>query len=85
LRFHARDLHLVLGREASASPVRFRILIDGKPPLKEHGTDVAADGSGVIDAHRLYQLVRLPASAGEHLFEIEFLDPGAHVYAFTFG
>ncbi len=84
-RFHARDLHLVLGRETGAGPVRFRILIDGKPPLKEHGTDVAADGSGVIDAHRLYQLVRLPASAGEHLFEIEFLDPGAHVYAFTFG
>jgi cytochrome c biogenesis protein CcdA/thiol-disulfide isomerase/thioredoxin len=85
LRFHARDLHLVLEREASASPVRFRLLIDGKPPLKEHGTDVAADGSGVIEAHRLYQLVRLPASAGEHLFEIEFLDGGAHVYAFTFG
>ena len=85
LRFHARDLHLVLGREASASPVRFRILIDGKPPVKEHGTDVATDGGGVIDAHRLYQLIRLPASAGEHLFEIEFLDPGAHVYAFTFG
>ncbi|MCZ8256665.1 MAG: cytochrome c biogenesis protein DipZ, partial [Polaromonas sp.] len=35
-RFHARDLHLVLGREASASPVRFRVLVDGKPPLKEH-------------------------------------------------
>lgn len=85
LRFHARDLHLVLGRESGAGPVRFRILIDGKPPVKEHGTDVGADGSGVIDAHRLYQLVRLPASAGEHLFEIEFLDPGAHVYAFTFG
>jgi cytochrome c biogenesis protein CcdA/thiol-disulfide isomerase/thioredoxin len=85
LRFHARDLHLVLGREASTSPVRFRILIDGGPPAKEHGTDVAADGSGVIDAHRLYQLIRLPVSAGEHLFEIEFLDPGAHVYAFTFG
>jgi thiol-disulfide isomerase/thioredoxin len=84
LRFHARDLHLVLGREASAGPVRFRILVDGKPVSQERGTDVAADGTGVIDAHRLYQLVRLP-SAGEHLFEIEFLDPGAHVYAFTFG
>ncbi|AYQ26699.1 MULTISPECIES: cytochrome c biogenesis protein DipZ [unclassified Polaromonas] len=84
-RFHARDLHLVLGREAGAGPVRFRILVDGKPPLKEHGTDVAADGSGVIDAHRLYQLVRQPASAQERLFEIEFLDPGAQVYAFTFG
>ncbi|SFU84717.1 Cytochrome c biogenesis protein CcdA [Polaromonas sp. YR568] len=84
-RFRARDLHLVLGRKAGVSAVRFRILIDGKPPLNSHGTDVAADGSGLIDAHRLYQLVRLPAAAGDHLFEIEFLDPGAHVYAFTFG
>ncbi len=84
-RFRARDLHLVLGREPGASAVHFRILIDGKPPLASHGTDVNADGSGVIDAHRLYQLVRLPAWAGDHLFEIEFLDPGAHVYAVTFG
>jgi len=84
-RFRARDLHLVLGRQAGTAPVRFRVLVDGKPPVQNHGTDIAADGSGVIDAHRLYQLVRLPASAGDHLFEIEFLDPGAHVYAFTFG
>ena len=84
-RFRARDLHLVLGRQAGAAPVRFRVRVDGQPPVQNHGTDIAADGSGVIDAHRLYQLVRLPASAGDHLFEIEFLDPGAHVYAFTFG
>lgn len=84
-RFRARDLHLVLGREAGAAPVRFRVWIDGQPPGKGRGTDLAADGSGVIDAHRLYQLVRLPAAAGDHLFEIEFLDPGAQVYAFTFG
>jgi hypothetical protein len=84
-RFRARDLHLVLGREAGAGPVRFSILIDGKPPLNGHGADVDAGGNGLVDAHRLYQLVRLPALQGEHLFEIEFLDPGAHAYAFTFG
>lgn len=84
-QFRARDLHLVLGREAGRRPVRFRILIDGQPPLQGHGTDVDADGRGLLDAHRLYQLVRLPSSQGEHRFEIEFLDPGAHVYAFTFG
>ncbi|MDB5966005.1 MAG: cytochrome c biosis protein DipZ, partial [Polaromonas sp.] len=84
-RFKARDLHLVLGREAGGAPVRFRILVDGKPPLSGHGTDVDAQGNGAIDAHRLYQLVRLTSSADDHLFEIEFLDAGAHVYAFTFG
>jgi cytochrome c biogenesis protein CcdA/thiol-disulfide isomerase/thioredoxin len=85
LRFHARDLHLVLGRAEGAAPVRFRVRIDGKPPGAGHGTDIDADGVGQVDAHRLYQLVRLADEGGEHLFEIEFLDPGAHAYAFTFG
>ena len=31
-RFHARDLHLVMGSAALGTPVRFRVLIDGKPP-----------------------------------------------------
>ncbi|WP_394787111.1 cytochrome c biogenesis protein DipZ [Rhodoferax sp.] len=84
-RFRARDLHLVLGRAAGTQPLRFRVRVDGQPPLAGHGSDVAEDGGGVLDAHRLYQLLRLPSSAGEHLFEIEFLDAGAYAYAFTFG
>lgn len=83
-RFQARDLHLVLGRDGSGRPVRFRVRIDGQAPSGSHGTDVDAEGNGLIDAHRLYQLVR-QTSSRERLFEIEFLDPGAHVYAFTFG
>jgi hypothetical protein len=74
-----------LGRDPGGAPVRFRILVDGKPPASAHGADVDASGRGVVDAHRLYQLVRLPSQDGDHLFEIEFLDPGAHAYAFTFG
>src|ERR1700761_5307872 len=31
-RFHARDLHLVLGPGADNKPVRFRVTLDGKPP-----------------------------------------------------
>jgi hypothetical protein len=31
-RFHARDLHLVLGPGANGAPVRFKVTIDGKPP-----------------------------------------------------
>ena len=82
-RFAARDLHLVLGK--SAAPVRYRVWIDGQPAGESHGTDTDASGAGTIDAHRLYQLVRRQSSAGDHLFEIEFLDAGAEVYAFTFG
>ncbi|WP_280155823.1 cytochrome c biogenesis protein DipZ [Piscinibacter sp. XHJ-5] len=84
-RFHARDLHLVLGPEADGKPVRFRVLVDGKPPLNDHGSDVDAQGNGIVDAHRLYQLVRQPGGGKESLFEIEFLDAGAQAYAFTFG
>ncbi len=31
-RFHARDLHLVMGPAARGTSVRFRVLIDGQPP-----------------------------------------------------
>ena len=31
-RFHARDLHLVMGPAAGAQPVRFRVLVDGQLP-----------------------------------------------------
>ncbi|HET9129979.1 MAG TPA: thioredoxin family protein, partial [Terriglobia bacterium] len=31
-RFHARDLHLVLGPGSDGKPVRFRVTIDGKEP-----------------------------------------------------
>jgi hypothetical protein len=84
-RFHARDLHLVLGPRADGKPVRFRVLIDGKPPEASHGVDVDAQGRGTIDSQRLYQLVRQTAPIGDRLFEIEFLDPGAEAFAFTFG
>jgi cytochrome c biogenesis protein CcdA/thiol-disulfide isomerase/thioredoxin len=84
-RFHARDVHLVLGPAKDGKPVRFRVTIDGAAPGKDHGTDVAADGSGVINGQRLYQLVRQAGSIGDRTFSIEFLDPGVQAYAFTFG
>src|SRR4051812_27110345 len=84
-RFRARDLHLVLGPAAEGAPVRFRVRIDGQPPGADHGSDVAADGTGMIDSHRLYQLVRQSQPQRERLFEIEFLDGGVNAYAFTFG
>lgn len=84
-RFHARDLHLVLGPAADGKPIRFRVTLDGAPPTEDHGVDVAADGTGVITGQRLYQLVRQKGPARDHTFEIRFLDPGVEAYAFTFG
>ena len=84
-RFHARDLHLVLGPGADHKPVRFKVLVDGKAPGDAHGTDVAPDGSGSVTAQRLYQLVRQTGGVTDRTFSIEFLDPGVSAYAFTFG
>ncbi|EJM86356.1 cytochrome c biogenesis protein DipZ [Pseudomonas sp. GM60] len=84
-RFHARDLHLVLGPGADGRPVRFKVLIDGKAPGDAHGTDVAPDGSGSVTEQRLYQLVRQSGAVTDRTFSIEFLDPGVSAYAFTFG
>ncbi|RFP19605.1 MULTISPECIES: cytochrome c biogenesis protein DipZ [unclassified Duganella] len=84
-RFHARDLHLVLGPGKDGKPVRFRVTIDGAAPGANHGTDVGVDGSGTITGQRLYQLVRQSGSIADRTFSIEFLDPGVQAYAFTFG
>lgn len=84
-RFHARDLHLVLGPASDGHPVNFVVTVDGKAPGAAHGVDVDADGHGVVTAQRLYQLVRDPGAVMDHTFEIRFLDPGTQAYAFTFG
>ncbi|MCL6740510.1 cytochrome c biogenesis protein DipZ [Sphingomonas sp. RB56-2] len=83
-RFKARDLHLVLG-SSSGKPVRFRVTIDGQAPGNDHGMDIDASGNGQVAGQRLYQLVRQKDPSRERLFTIEFLDPGAEAYAFTFG
>ncbi len=75
-RFHARDLHLVIGPSVRASTVRFRVLIDGKPPGAAHGLDVDDQGNGGVTEQRLYQLIRQSGSIADRDFEIEFLDPG---------
>ena len=42
-------------------------------------------GLGTITSQRLYQLLRQPPPIRNRLFEIEFLDPGAEAFVFTFG
>jgi thiol-disulfide isomerase/thioredoxin len=84
-RFHARDLHMVLGPGSDAAPVRFRVTLDGAPPGPGHGLDVDGQGEGLIAAPRLYQLVRQAPPIGDRLFTIEFLRPGVDAFAFTFG
>jgi thiol-disulfide isomerase/thioredoxin len=83
-RFHARDVHLVLSRNAS-DPIPFRVLLDGDAPGHAHGIDIDEDGGGVLDEGRLYQLVRQREPVRERTLEITFAECGAEAYVFTFG
>jgi thiol-disulfide isomerase/thioredoxin len=84
-RFHARDLHLVMGPAAPGTSVKFRVLIDGQPPGAVHGIDVDEQGYGTVTEQRLYQLIRHPKPIVDRQFEIEFLGSGVEAFAFTFG
>ena len=84
VRFEARDAHLVLSPGAR-EPIPFRVLLDGAAPGPSHGVDVDEHGRGVLRDARMYQLVRAHDRVRERTLEIEFLEPGAEAYAFTFG
>ncbi len=84
-RFHARDLHLVMGPVARGTSVRFRVLIDGQPPGAAHGIDVDDQGNGTVTYQRMYQLIRQSQPIADRQFEIEFLDSGVEAFSFTFG
>jgi hypothetical protein len=84
-RFHARDLHLVMGPQRQGDSVRFRVSIDGQPPGAAHGGDVDEAGNGVVVEPRLYQLVRQPQPIVDRQFAIEFFGAGVQTFAFTFG
>jgi len=84
-RFHARDLNLVMAPANRGKEVRFRVLLDGKPPGASHGVDVDQDGVGTLREQRMYQLIRQPGPIGDRTFEIEFSEPDAAAFSFTFG
>jgi thiol-disulfide isomerase/thioredoxin len=84
-RFHARDVHLVMGPPARGASVPFTVLVDGEPPGAAHGLDIDERGHGTLSQQRLYQLIRERGSVTESTFEITFLAAGVEAYAFTFG
>jgi hypothetical protein len=64
-RFHARDLHLVMGPAAPAAPVPFRVRIDGQPPVFTFGL-LYVSCRGTDKAQRRRDLAGLvPAEPGE--------------------
>jgi hypothetical protein len=65
--------------------VPFQVFVDGEPAGPASGTDVDDQGRGTLVEQRTYQLVRHPGLVADRTCEIEFLDPGAQAYCFTFG
>ncbi len=84
-RFHARDLHLVMTPADRATPVRFRVSIDGGAPGDAHGLDTNPAGEGIIGEPRMYQLIRQVRPIIDHTAEITFPDGGAEAFVITFG
>ena len=85
MRFHSRDLHLVMAPTTDGKPVRFRVRLDGQAPGSDCGIDSMPDGTGEVREPRLYQLIRQKNSVKDRTIEIEFLDAGVHALVFTFG
>jgi len=84
-QFHARDLHVVMGAQEQSKPIRFRVLIDDKPPGTAHGIDINEEGFGSVSEPRLYQLIRQTGPITDRRCTIGFLDPGLEAFSFTFG
>jgi thiol-disulfide isomerase/thioredoxin len=84
-RFEGRDVNLVLAPPASGAPVRFTVLLDGRPPGDAHGLDVDESGEGTLSEPRMHQLVRHRGPIHQRTFEVTFDGPGVRAYVFTFG
>ena len=84
-RFHARDLNLVMGPASKGASIPFRVYLDGQAADGALGSDVEADGRGIVGDQRTYQLIRQGGPIADRTFEIEFLDAGVEAYCFTFG
>ena len=74
-----------MGPAVRGTSIPFRVRLDGAAPGAAHGFDVDEQGQGILSDQRLYQLIREPGRVSERTVEIEFLEPGAEAYCFTFG
>ena len=81
-QYNAKNVYFVA---SSANGVRVKVLIDGKPIDQSiAGTDVSSDGTILIKADKLYNIVN-GTSYGQHTLELDSIDAGLDAYTFTFG
>jgi len=80
--YNAKNVYMVA---SSQNGVRAKVLIDGKPiDPSIAGSDVSADGTVLIQADKLYNLVK-GSSYGAHTLELDVESSGLDAYTFTFG
>ena len=84
-RFHARDVNLVMGPLSKGASIPFRVFLDGQAAQAFTGPTSTPTAAGSSHDQRTYQLIRQSGPIADRTFEIEFLDPGAEAYCFTFG
>jgi thiol-disulfide isomerase/thioredoxin len=82
-RFNATKVNLVMA--PTAGGVQVVIKIDGQPLAPDKGGADVKNGTIMVTEPRMYELINLGTQGSEHVIEIEFLNPGAAAYAFTFG
>jgi hypothetical protein len=61
------------------------VLLDEEAPGPSHGVDVGEDGEGMLEDGRLHGLIRRRGAVHPATLRVTFRDPGAEVFAFTFG
>ncbi len=84
LHFEGKKVFLVMAPAVAGQSSVVEVLLDGTPlEAKFAGTDVTV-GQVTVNQDRLYELIDMRGTSGEHTLELFFKDSGTAVYAFTF-
>ena len=84
-RFHARDVHLVLGPREPGWRCRSRCYSTASRPETRTGSTSTRTAAARLAEQRLHQLIRQPGRIEDRTLELVFPEPGAEAYCFTFG
>lgn len=80
-KYQAKNVYFVANAK---TPIKIKILIDGKPAGAMAGSDVGVDGTVTIKENKLYHLVS-GTDYASHTLQIIIPGAGLDAYTFTFG
>lgn len=83
--FTANKVFLVLNPGMAGKNAKIKVLIDGKPVTGSNAGADVVNGVVTVDSDRLYNLIDLKGSGGNHVLRLEFGTQGIEAFAFTFG